>query len=189
MKYRCDPLAWLPPLDGGLLWVQLPPLILNKKTKNNIRGMKTMLKEDLNWNEIYVAPRYAGGHEEVMNVLFKDAEVVASYIQSGYQGDEAFLYHLNNEYILVTDYFGSCSGCDAWEEATDEEVKGLCTQLANNAQRFDTITEVINFLSKDVKQNQGAYYAESGIADGLLENLKENIVHMRDVIIDDILGS
>lgn len=152
--------------------------------------MKTMLKENLNWNEIYDAPRYAGGHEAVMEVLFKNTEVVASYHQHiKEKGELSYIYYLNDEYVLVTDYFGKPLEYDPWESATDEEIKGLCTQLANNAHRFDTLTEVINFLTKEVKEDQGSYYAEASIADGLLEDLKNNITHMRDVKIDNILDN
>lgn len=149
--------------------------------------MKTMLKDHLNWNELMVAPRYAGGHEDIMCVLFKDARVIASYIENDYQGTEAFVYELNGEFIMVTDYFGSCSGCDAWEDATDEDVKYLCTELANNAQRFDSLSELFDFLENKVSEHKSAYYAESTVAEPLLEELRKNIYIQREYNIKDLL--
>lgn len=147
-----------------------------------------MLKDHLDWDELMKAPRCAGGHSSIMHVLFKDAKVIEHYIQDDYQGDEAFIYFLNDEYILVTDYFGSCSGCDAWEDATNEEVETLCTQLANNAHRFDTIGELIHFLDFTVNEDSAAYYAERSTSIPLSKKLKENIVLMRDINIDNLLN-
>src|ERR1035437_9853626 len=96
------------------------------------RKILIMLKDLLNWDKIMTADRYAGGHSEVMENLFRNSKVVGSYIQDDYQGSEAFAYKIaGKKYVLVVDYFGSCSGCDSWEGASDEEAKNMCIQLAN----------------------------------------------------------
>ena len=33
----------------------------------------------------------------------------------------------------MTDYYGSCSGCDCWEDATDEDAKKQVLDLVNGA--------------------------------------------------------
>jgi hypothetical protein len=106
-----------------------------------------MLKDLLNWEKIMNEPRCAGGHSDIMNNLFMNAKVVASHIENEYQGNEAFAYKIaNGRYVLVTDYFGSCSGCDAWEDASNEEVRNLCIQLANNAHEFKSVGRMIDFI-------------------------------------------
>ncbi len=132
-----------------------------------------MLKDRLNWSEIMVQPRYAGGHEEIMRVLFKDSKVLFEFVEDDYEGTEAFVYEIDGNIILVTDYFGSCSGCDAYEFCTDEELKNLVIQLANNAQIFRTKEGLKNFLSVDVKEEPGSYYAEGTIAGEVLAWLED----------------
>ncbi len=116
-----------------------------------------MLKDLLDWDKILEAPRGAGGHEDIMTVLFKDAVVIASYIEDGWQGTEAFAYHLaDDRYVLVTDYFGSCGGCDNYESASNEEIHELCVALANNARIFDSLDEMINYI-EGVEEEAGSY--------------------------------
>ena len=138
-----------------------------------------MLKDLINWNKIMSQPRYAGGHEEIMKNLFKNAKVIASYIENNYQGIEGFIYKLPDQYVIVSDYFGSCSGCDEYDSCSDKELKNLCIQLANNAHSFSTLNEVVNFLSNDVKQDKGTYYDLYDLAQPLLDELRKNVVLLR----------
>lgn len=137
--------------------------------------MGEMLKDRLDWERIMVQPRYAGGHEEVMEVLFKDAEVIARYIENAYQGSEGYVYRLKDtgEIVVVSDFFGSCSGCDAWEGAADEEARRLCVELANNAHVFASIQDTIAFLEKSVPENKGTYWDLYDVAPFLAEELKK----------------
>ena len=148
--------------------------------------MKTMLKDYLNWEKLMTCSRCSGGHEDIMENLFKDGEVIASYIEDDYQGNEAYVYFLNGEYILITDYFGSCSGCDAWEDANDEEVRNLCIQLANNAHRFDSIHTLMSFLEVDVEEDKATYYAEHSTSKQILEELRKNLWALRDYNINKL---
>lgn len=132
--------------------------------------MITMLKDLLNMDVILEQPRYAGGHEEIMTVLFKDAIVIASWIEQAYQGDEFFTYKLGDgRYVLVSDYFGSCSGCDVYENASSDEIKHLVTELANNAKIFTTLDELIEYCKAEKHAED---YAFSG-CNVLLEQLNE----------------
>ena len=137
--------------------------------------MADMLKDRLDWQRIMVQPRYAGGHEEVMKVLFKDAEVIARYIEDDYQGAEGFVYRLKDtgEIVVVSDSFGSCSGCDSWEGATDEEARRLCIELANNAHVFASIEEAIRFLGESVPEDKGAYWDLHEVAPFLAAELRK----------------
>lgn len=131
-----------------------------------------MLADLLNWDEIMLAPRHAGGHSLIMECLFKGATVVASWIEDDYQGYEAFVYRLEDgRYVLLTDSFGSCSGCDSWEDASDAEAKALCNSLANDAHAFATIEEAIDFIENKVPEDTAAYYHERHLVN-VLEQLK-----------------
>ena len=89
----------------------------------------------IDWDGVMAAPRYAGGHSEVMCELFRlPVEIIASYIQDDYQGEEAFAYRFpDGSVVLITDWFGSCSGCDMWEDSTDEEARAMVLALVHNA--------------------------------------------------------
>lgn len=89
-------------------------------------------------------------------------------------------------YVVVSDYFGSCSGCDAYENCSDEELKNLCIQLANNAHSFSTLNELYQFLSVEVASDKGAYYDLSNVAQPLVEELKKNIVAIRSSKLESI---
>lgn len=149
--------------------------------------MKTMLKEKIDWEIVMKMSRCAGGHVSIMQSLFKNATIIVEFIENDYQGTEGFIYQLDDEFIFITDYFGSCSGCDAWEDATDEEARNMCIQLANNAQRFDSFQSLFNFLEVEVEKDKGSYYGESLVSKELLKELKKNIVLMREHNIDELL--
>lgn len=120
-----------------------------------------------------VQPRYAGGHEEIMEVLFKDADVIARYIGPCYQDSEGFVYRLKDtgQIVVVSDYFGSCSVCDAWEAATDEDARRLCIELANNAHVFASIEDAIAFL-ESVDEREGVHWDLRDVAPYLADELK-----------------
>ena len=110
--------------------------------------MAEMLKDLLDWEQIMQQPRRAGGHAEVLRVLFKGAKVIAEYSTDDYQGTIAMTYQLaDGRFVVLSDYFGSCSGCDSWEEADDEDAVRLCVTLANNAHTFNRISEALVFLA------------------------------------------
>lgn len=109
------------------------------------------LIDRINWDVIMGLPRYAGGHDEQMQALLKDATVVGHYNCGDYQGEVATCVRLNDtgEYVIYNDYYGSCSGCDAWEDAADADVICMCKQLATGAYIFKTLDDCLDFLSDD----------------------------------------
>ena len=103
--------------------------------------------DSVDWDSVMKAPRYARGHEEVMRTMFGDkAKVIGEYVEDDYQGDEAFAYEFEDGTIaIITDSFGSCSGCDSWEDATDEEARNMVRELAINARLFPNRVEAREF--------------------------------------------
>ena len=114
---------------------------------------KEELEKYIDWDLVMKQDRYAGGHEEIMkNIFGNNAKVIASWIEDDYQGSEAFAYQFNDgTVVLVTDYFGSCSGCDAWEDATDEEARVNITEVVSSARVFSTVKEALSFCQGDLK--------------------------------------
>jgi len=104
---------------------------------------KHQLPRLIDWDLVMLQGRYAGGHESVMrNIFGHNATVIAEYVRDDYQGDEAFAYLFHDGFVaIITDYFGSCSGCDSWEGATDADAKTMITSLVNSARLFDSVEE------------------------------------------------
>ncbi len=113
--------------------------------------MKTTDLQDLiDWDSILPLPRYAGGHDEQMQKLFKGAEVLAHWNEGDYHGTVATAVKLQDgRYCWYQDSYGSCSGCDSWEDASDADVKTLCIGLAIDAEVFPTIEEMLIDMRKD----------------------------------------
>lgn len=116
------------------------------------------LQNLIDWKNIMEMSRDAGGHCEQMKGLFKNAKVVAHYRSGGYSGEVATCVQLENgRYAIYNDYYGSCSGCDSWQEADDEEVIYMCKNLANGAYVFQNLKDVIDFLSSDIDISSSWY--------------------------------
>lgn len=132
------------------------------------------LIDRINWNEIMPLERYAGGHDEQMKLLLKDVTLIAHYNSDDYQGEVATCVKLNdtNEIVIYTDYYGSCSGCDAWEDATDDDVVRMCRQLAAGAYIFKNIEDCMIFLSKGEKE---VSYDWESSREELLQRIKNEL--------------
>jgi hypothetical protein len=107
----------------------------------------------IDWDKVMNVDRYAGGHIEVMEAIFGDrAQIIARYVEEDYQGTEAFAYEFPDGTIaIITDYFGSCSGCDAWEGAADEEARNMIRSLAIDARLFPNRQEAREFCETGCK--------------------------------------
>ena len=132
------------------------------------------LQSLIDWDKIMEMDRWAGGHDEQMQGLFKNSQVIGHWNEGGYQGQVATCVRLpNGEYAIYNDYYGSCSGCDAWQDASDENVKTMCIDLANGAYVFETLEDVKEFLSDKSEDNKDGNYdwfcEYSNVAGNLLE--------------------
>ncbi len=131
------------------------------------------LQQYIDWDAIMKMKRWSGGHDEQMEGLFKSVEVIAHWNDNDYQGQVATcVKFLNGEfegqYAIYNDYYGSCSGCDAWDGAGDEEVRNMCIGLSNSAFIFKTLDSVLQFLQKpDI-------YSWVACATNLLNTIKQN---------------
>lgn len=110
----------------------------------------TKLVERINWEVIMPLERYSGGHDEQMRSLLKDVTVLGHWNEGDYQGQVATCVELNDthEIVIYNDYYGSCSGCDSWEDASDEDVIQMCKQLAAGAYIFKNLEDCMEFLTE-----------------------------------------
>lgn len=95
----------------------------------------------IDWKTVLEQPRCAGGHEEVMrNIFGKNAKVVAWWSEEEYQGTIAIAYQFpTGEVAIMTDYYGSCSGCDAWEDSSEKDARNMILSLCGSAQQFQNL--------------------------------------------------
>jgi len=109
-----------------------------------------------------------------MQGLLKNVTVIAHWNEGDYQGEVATCVKLNDtgEFVIYNDYYGSCSGCDAWEDADDDDVKRMCIQLASGAYIFKTFEECILFLSNP--DSLTSYNWVGQAAENLLMEINKN---------------
>lgn len=137
------------------------------------------MKDLIDWDQVMKMERRAGGHDDQMKGLFENSEVVAHWNEGDYQGMVATCVKLpDGEYALYNDFYGSCGGCDSWEDATDEEVVNMCKSLANSAYIFNNLEDVKEFLSNKsevyTEGNFDWFEHEPSPARYLLEEIKSN---------------
>ena len=118
-------------------------------------------------NSLLKMSRYAGGHDEQMKGLIKGAKVIAHWNEGDYQGQVATILKVDfTTFMVYSDYYGSCGGCDSWEDASDENVEKMCRDLVYTSKIFSSLKKVILFLRD--REND----FEDDVSVGLLGELK-----------------
>lgn len=131
------------------------------------------LQKHIDWDAIMPMSRYAGGHDEQMRGLFKNATVVAHWNEGDYSGMVATCVKFNDgKFIgmfgIYNDYYGSCSGCDSWEGASDDDVRKMCIDLSNGTYIFKSIEDVKAFLREPTDDDK-QWSSWIGVAKHLLD--------------------
>ena len=110
------------------------------------------LLERIDWDRVLQAERYAGGHEEIMEAIFGGSEyVIASWVEGNWQGEEVFAYCVEDCYVLISDYFGSCSWCDGYEDASDDDIRAQITSIVASSRIFPDKQELIAYCELECK--------------------------------------
>lgn len=124
-------------------------------------GLHCNLTSLIDWPMVMSQPRYAGGHEEVMrNIFGRAADVIGWWSDNDYQGTVAIAYELASDgrVVLMTDYYGSCSGCDMWEDSSDASAREMIINLVNGAKVFPSRETAKDWIkSIDSNQNPEQY--------------------------------
>jgi hypothetical protein len=124
----------------------------------------------IDWDNIMLLERSAGGHDNQMRRLLKNITVLGHWNEGDYQGSVATCVQFNDtkEVVIYHDYYGSCSGCDVWEGATDNDVRQMCYQLACGAYVFKNLEDCRIFLNTVTKEEDFAWAGYGDIAHALL---------------------
>ena len=140
--------------------------------------MTTELIDRIDWENIMPMERYAFGHDAQMKGLLKNVTVLAHYNEGDYQGAVATCVKLNdtNEIIIYQDLYGSCSGCDAWDGASDEEVQKLCIDLAKGAYIFKNLEDCKTFLRTPDEERSYDWFGWGNPAKHLLKHIENGII-------------
>jgi len=147
-----------------------------------------MMANYINWEVMLdqdQTSRCTGSHVGQLSNMFLDAQVIASECDDDYQGADCVVFlfappnpDIDPKIVIVNDYFGSCSGCDMWEDSDDESLRELLVAIANNARLFDSFDEAIKFLDEIIKKMDdnkpyGEYYDLQKHSRSLCKQLKE----------------
>lgn len=117
------------------------------------------LPDWIDWDKVMTKERYASGHEDVMRSIFRNpVKVIAEWVEDDYQGEEAFAYQFpDGSIVLITDYFGSCSGCDSWEGASDNEARAMIESLVHSARIKPSIDAALVFCNEEALNDASEY--------------------------------
>ena len=135
----------------------------------------------IDWDVVMKASRSAGGHTDIMQKVFftTSSVILASWVENDYQGSEVFAYLFKDGYVvIIQDSFGSCSGCDSWEGASDQDAKSLITTLVDSAKIFKNISEAISYIENP---DSSDYYSQ------YLVNIKKNLEKYNKMYIKIVL--
>lgn len=92
-----------------------------------------------------------GSYEYLLACINTDIDWDCICYTGSYQGELYCLGNLNDKYYYVSTGYGSCSGCD-WYQANEGTIEGLQEiqdALKSDIREFDTINEVIEYLTRD----------------------------------------
>ena len=108
---------------------------------------KQEVLDSVDWEKVISAPRFAGGHTEVMLAIFGNkTAVIAEYVEDDYHGTEAFAYRFSDGTIVIlTDWFGSCPCCDLWANSSDEDARNMIRSLITSSRIFSDLNQAIEF--------------------------------------------
>ena len=121
--------------------------------------------------EINYGCRWEEGVEYALELLGGGKEILRVSYEADYQGYLDIDVLLNDGRVFSYKYwYGSCSGCDAWEDATDDDVRIMCKQLVGGALIFQNLEECKKFLSS--KKDATQYNWSEDVCNGLLEEME-----------------
>lgn len=120
----------------------------------NLYHISHELQNLIDWKSIYKMPRKNGSPDDQMKGLFVGATVVAHWsIPGQIVSIVATCVKLTDgRYLLYKSCYGSRIQRNYWVNATDEEVKQMCINIANGAYIFTSLKDVVSFLSQDERE-------------------------------------
>ena len=93
---------------------------------------------------------------EVPMELWPDWNVAWERCSLDYQGFANVLLNRENEFVYVTWSYGSCGGCDGWEDMDEEKRKADFKQMAEHFKSYDELIKWVELI-KDKDDYEGMY--------------------------------
>ena len=97
--------------------------------------------------------------------LFKPpVKRVFSWTEEAYSGQLCIIFQHKEVFMLLTGAFGSCSHCDTWEDATDEEIHENRERTFRNIEYFSSLDSVrfSQYDHPDLKKAFKAFNPDAG---------------------------
>ena len=82
---------------------------------------------------------------EFTEELFGDWDIIWENSTSDYQGSVELLAHKDGRFGYISYSYGSCSGCDSWEDQSEEAVRA---DFKNITEYFEDVHELQRFVNK-----------------------------------------
>jgi hypothetical protein len=77
--------------------------------------------------------------------LFSDWEIIWDESEANYQGTVRFLARKDGKFAYLNYSYGSCSGCDSWEDMPEDKVRA---DMKNLAEYFESAAELKKFADQ-----------------------------------------
>lgn len=124
--------------------------------ENDTHYVKTDLEDRANFRNVEnhadddgIINRGPGRTELLADVLGKDTHEIRKVREGGYQGTILFVFRHAGYVWLVKDSYGSCSHCDGYLAADDDEsYKKYARSMCRNAYAFESTDDAVRFLHK-----------------------------------------
>lgn len=133
-----------------------------------------------------VYPESGWGWDDYQPMLEAFGTIVVQHDDNDYQGDSRVLYDCNGRIGHLIFGWGSCSGCDALQACGNyTELQGLCDELQDDIQWFDTYSEALEwFLGHDWQGDYG-YESNRPYIDQAVEYLQRKIEEESEICESD----
>lgn len=104
----------------------------------------------------YLCSYDGADRDQCLSVALPTGEVIAKYWEDDYQGVCAWAFRFpDGSVLLVSDYFGSCSGCDSFQAVNSEyEAYELTRTLIYNGKLCHSVAAAIRWIKKDASEEK-----------------------------------
>lgn len=111
------------------------------------------LKELIDWTTLKPLSRNSGGHDDHMKLMFKGATLLGHWNENYYQGTVMTAVKLEDgRFVFYSDSYGSCSGCDMWEDCDDDQLERNVNDVVGRAEIFNSLDSLVERLSQDPEE-------------------------------------
>lgn len=115
---------------------------------------------------------------DCLDYLLNHPQCISYKYDGYYQGQCGWAFLLEDDIgiLLVSDYFGSCSGCDAYEASTGfDDYFELTRTIIYNGHLCENVDDAIRYINEESEQNKFSSHEVFKLFLDDLEQYKNNI--------------